>query len=83
MKKILAVILTLTMLLSLAMPASAGLFKKEATDFRIPRSMFLCPASSVNHTWFHRFDKACELVMSLPELAKSYFLGNEASGQRF
>ena len=31
MKKILAVILTLTMLLSLAMPASAGLFKKEAT----------------------------------------------------
>lgn len=31
MKKILAVILTLTLLLSLAMPASAGLFKKEAT----------------------------------------------------
>lgn len=31
MKKILAVILTITMLLSLAMPASAGLFKKEAT----------------------------------------------------
>ena len=31
MKKILAVILTLTMLLSLAMPASAGLLKKEAT----------------------------------------------------
>ena len=30
MKKILAVILTLTMLLSLAMPASAGLIKKEA-----------------------------------------------------
>lgn len=31
MKKILAVILTLTLLLSLAMPASASLFKKEAT----------------------------------------------------
>ena len=30
MKKIIAVILTLTMLLGLAMPASAGLFKKEA-----------------------------------------------------
>lgn len=35
MKKILAVILTFTMLLSLAMPASAGLFSKEEATLRL------------------------------------------------